>query len=178
MALFCWQSLNVLFQGPVRYLPHVTHNPAVKAAAGNQTTLDAILAEARAFNTNIAMPYYSDTVPYWVVLLLIAIPIPLLSGLISWHKQSLFEFHSALMALLQGCSLQLLFVEAGKILASRFRPDFLSRCDHLNSDGRCTSENASRLSDGSKSFPSGHSSSSFFGMPVKTGQISCTLFFC
>jgi membrane-associated phospholipid phosphatase len=131
-----------------------------KSASVNRTD---VLLSARAFDTSIAMPHRGDIVPYQTVLALVFVPLPALSLLISYTRRSLHEFHSALMTLSQGVVLQLIFVESGKLLASRFRPDYLSRCESLDADGKCQNPSHGVMADGAKSFPSGHSASSFFG---------------
>jgi membrane-associated phospholipid phosphatase len=79
--------------------------------------------------------------------------------------------HIFFMALV-GFAVVLAVTEATKPIASRFRPDFLARCKGVNAQllstsdvGKrldivkdCIGSNAEEISDGRKSFPSGHSS--------------------
>jgi membrane-associated phospholipid phosphatase len=126
----------------------------------------ATIDELRKLDTFIAYPLIPDTVPTWAVVILIVVPLPLLAAVLIWAKKqrSLLEFHAAFMVIFQGCAIQLFFVEVSKVVAGRYRPDFLSRCTAISSAGVCESSNASQAADGRKSFPSGHASSSFFGV--------------
>jgi membrane-associated phospholipid phosphatase len=77
--------------------------------------------------------------------------------------------HIFFMALV-GFAVVLAVTEATKPVASRFRPDFLSRCKGANVMNQtdvgkrldiwkdCVASNSEEISDGRKSFPSGHSS--------------------
>ena len=136
----------------VRFIPNLA----------TATTMD----ELRKLDTFIAYPLIPDTVPTWAVVILIIVPLPLLAAVFIWAKKqrSLLEFHAAFMVIFQGCAIQLFFVEVSKVVAGRYRPDFLSRCTAISSAGVCESSNASQAADGRKSFPSGHASSSFFGV--------------
>lgn len=146
--------LSTRLQSPVRFIPNLA----------TAATID----DLRKFDAFIAYPLTPDTVPYWAVLILVVVPLPLLAAVLVWtnKQRSLLELHAAGMVVFQGCAIQLFFVEVSKVIAGRYRPDYLSRCTAISSAGVCASSDASQAADGHKSFPSGHSSSSFFGVLV------------
>jgi diacylglycerol diphosphate phosphatase/phosphatidate phosphatase len=90
----------------------------------------------------------------------------LLAVLSSYQRRSFLELHAAASTAVQGGSVQFIFVEIGKALAVRYRPDFLSRCTSLGANGECQNADAHILREGHKSFPSGHASAAFFGMAI------------
>jgi len=125
------------------------------------------LDELRRLHPNIAMPMVPDTVPVWLCLMLLALPLP--ASLLytwSWCKKQVTEVHvhaAALCTIQTGC-LQFALCELGKYMAVRRRPDFLSRCTAIV-DGACVNADSPHtLAEGFKSFPSGHSSAAFAGM--------------
>ncbi len=145
--------LSTQLQSPVRFIPNLA---------------TSTIEDLRKFDAFIAYPLTPDTVPYWAVLILVVVPLPLLAAIIvlTNKQRSLLELHAACMVVFQGCAIQLFFVEVSKVVAGRYRPDYLSRCTAISSAGVCASNDASQAADGHKSFPSGHSSSSFFGVLV------------
>jgi membrane-associated phospholipid phosphatase len=121
------------------------------------------VAELSKLDTYIGFPLLDDIVPVWVVGVLMLAPVPLLSLTVSLPKGSLFELHSASLMTIEATVMNLLFTDVGKILAARYRPDYLARCTSFDAAGRCVAANASTELDGRRSFPSGHSSGSFCG---------------
>jgi membrane-associated phospholipid phosphatase len=121
----------------------------------------------------------ASTIPYWVTFV-----VPAVSLLLSFAVKNRSNFRAALGELLIWV---LYFVSAGvstaivtevlKNLVGRMRPDFLARCIpdadgpvYIDAFGATSSENPpctnediaeSKLQDGHKSFPSGHSSTAF-----------------
>jgi membrane-associated phospholipid phosphatase len=126
----------------------------------------ADLAALRKFNAPLAGEFKQDTVSVLACAMMIASPLPLLGVLYSYQKRSFLELHAAASTVVQGGSVQFMFVEIGKVLAGRFRPDYLSRCTSLGANGECQNHDAHILAEGRKSFPSGHSSAAFFGMAI------------
>jgi membrane-associated phospholipid phosphatase len=126
----------------------------------------ADLAALQKFNAPLAGEFKQDTVSVLACAMMIAAPLPLLGVLHSYQKRSFLELHAAASTVVQGGSVQFMFVEVGKVLAGRFRPDYLSRCTSLGANGECQNPDAHILAEGRKSFPSGHSSAAFFGMAI------------
>lgn len=129
---------------------------------------------------SLAAPYKPDsTVPYLFVLVVMII-LPLIffyylmfsAGYVdgatprSRWQLVLQEYLKYLL----GMALLLLATEVPKMAVGRPRPDFLSRCKPVLHNSTVAlnewtcSGNASVIKEGRKSFPSGHSSSSFFVM--------------
>lgn len=133
-----------------RYIPNLTNFKT--------TNLDTL----RSSNVDISHPYNADSVPYYAVLIITIIPVPSWAMFISLTCQNMLEFHAAFMTLLQGGAFCLLVTETTKRLAGRLRPDYLYRCTSIDATGHC--QGGSNLADGHYSFPSGHTSTAFFGM--------------
>jgi diacylglycerol diphosphate phosphatase / phosphatidate phosphatase len=68
-------------------------------------------------------------------------------------------------SLVQGWLVNQVVTDGLKLLTGRFRPDFMDRCKPVNET--CTGSPYS-IENGRKSWPSGHSSMSFFGMTFLT----------
>jgi diacylglycerol diphosphate phosphatase/phosphatidate phosphatase len=88
-------------------------------------------------------------------------------------KKSLHDWHHGSLGLLLSMSLTILVTQTFKILVGRPRPDFIDRCQPINGStdaqiyGLSSSEICTRtdlLTDGFKSFLSGHSSGAFAGL--------------
>ncbi|KAI8922989.1 phosphatidic acid phosphatase type 2/haloperoxidase [Entophlyctis helioformis] len=75
----------------------------------------------------------------------------------------LLDAHSFLVGLLLATLATAFVTDVIKGFAGRFRPDFLARCKWSAELNACTG-NKKDISDGRRSFPSGHSSESFAGM--------------
>lgn len=99
--------------------------------------------------------------------------IVLISRLLTKKKHFIATCYVSLLALVGSYVLTNLITNIAKNWIARPRPDFLSRCepkaglplDVLYTAAEvCTSKNQIRLSDGLRSTPSGHSSSSFAGL--------------
>jgi len=88
-------------------------------------------------------------------------------------------FNGSILGLLTAVVVAQFFTEVIKLIIGRPRPDFLSRCQPdaqkaqaaftatavaLFNSAICTSTDAAAMADGFKSFPSGHSSTSFAGL--------------
>lgn len=101
---------------------------------------------------DINHPHLPDIVPIYVVFIFITIaPIPL-----CFFKKNFLAF---IYRYGFGLVLTLCVTEWLKIVVGRLRPDFLDRCQPVN--GVCTGL-FKLVNDGRKSFPSGHSSISFY----------------
>ncbi|KAJ2666377.1 hypothetical protein GGH99_006754 [Coemansia sp. RSA 1285] len=107
----------------------------------------------------------------------IAVPIAIIAGISLGHRKSTYDFHVALLGLLMGVSLTLMFTDVLKNVVGRPRPNLLARClpvlpkeplrdppHGLSTIDICTQENIAVLNEGFRSFPSGHTSLSFAGM--------------
>jgi len=82
--------------------------------------------------------------------------------LISAVRRSLKEAHHAALGLYAGYQLNNLATNFIKLKVGRFRPDFFDRCQYDAVKEVCTGPYA-LVQEGRRSFPSGHSSSAFFG---------------
>lgn len=131
---------------------------------------------------NISKPYFEkETVPTWL-LLVIFLPSSLIVIFIgetcfkaskwvkSWYKALLIYLHITLVFLFGLVSTNFVTV-LGKIFVGALRPDFLSRCipnyELISPSQKFITENictgvASVIEEGRKSFPSGHSSISWY----------------
>ena len=123
------------------------------------------------FDPMLGFPFNEDTVPPWSLFFMcMVIPIALIAlcerGTNSWHA-----VHCGSLAVLISVSICVVFTEFGKILAGRYRPDFLARLKEFEIDPHkmgleelCakTAENPV-LRNGRLSFPSGHTSFAFCG---------------
>ncbi|KAF9999699.1 hypothetical protein BGZ79_006684 [Entomortierella chlamydospora] len=124
-----------------------------------------------------------ETVPVWLALILAFILPGIIIGCIALiGKRSYTDLHNGLLGLFLAQALVLIVTDSIKIAVGRPRPDFLDRClnlydnasDHtpiallqdpsnmLSNSTICTRTDL--LTDGFKSFPSGHSSFSFGGL--------------
>ncbi|KAJ3074794.1 hypothetical protein HDU98_010287 [Podochytrium sp. JEL0797] len=116
-------------------------------------------------------PVVPNIVPIWAVALVAGIlPIFLMATVLQLtvprapRKQTIVfrNMHRFVMA--QGCTIALTVLTTDLIKNSvgRFRPDFLDRCQYSNVTMACTGP-ASVVTEGRKSFPSGHTSFAFAG---------------
>ncbi|EKM50654.1 uncharacterized protein PHACADRAFT_152814 [Phanerochaete carnosa HHB-10118-sp] len=78
-------------------------------------------------------------------------------------RVSAIEIHHGLLSLLAGSGFNEVITELLKNRVGRLRPDFLTRCRWSDSARACTGK-AKDISEGRRSFPSGHSSTAFAGM--------------
>ncbi|KAI8904290.1 phosphatidic acid phosphatase type 2/haloperoxidase [Gorgonomyces haynaldii] len=93
-------------------------------------------------------PHLSDIVPTWLLfLLMVAVPL------------SICYFFKQIKPFLLGLVVVLVLTDALKLMAGRMRPDFLDRCQLKN--GACTGD-LRLVQNGRKSWPSGHTSLSFY----------------
>ena len=114
----------------------------------------------RPFDINdksIGHPKLSDFVPIlWVGIFALVVPLVLTLSIFKWDPLQLMLF---LQRYVMGGLLSLALTEMIKVTAGRLRPDFLDRCKPVS--GVCTGD-AAVISEGRKSFVSGHASSSFY----------------
>ncbi|KAI9261469.1 phosphatidic acid phosphatase type 2/haloperoxidase [Phascolomyces articulosus] len=118
----------------------------------------------------------SDSVPMWVVgVLCLIAPIIFIAIISLGFKRSIVDFHSGVLGLGLSLSMCLMLTTVIKITVGRPRPDFIDRCQPpegaadppfgLSNYTICTSPlDTHEMTDGFKSFPSGHSSFSFAGL--------------
>ncbi|KAI5477186.1 phosphatidic acid phosphatase type 2/haloperoxidase [Pseudohyphozyma bogoriensis] len=100
-----------------------------------------------------------DRITFWLPLGLML--------LISAFRRSLHEAHHAALALVASRAIMRIVVECGKNRVGRLRPDFLDRCQWDPVAMVCTG--AEKLvKDGRRSFPSGHSATSWQGLFLLT----------
>ncbi|KAI8865516.1 PAP2-domain-containing protein, partial [Ramicandelaber brevisporus] len=126
----------------------------------------------------IQNPFHGDTVPMWIVYTL-AYVLPI-AHIVVASKLWLVELHESLIGFGLASALTVLFTNALK-LVGRLRPDFLATCvpdpsvvEAMRRNSTvltdvvgwniCTQPDLKALSNGGKSFPSGHSSYMFVGM--------------
>ncbi|EXX68578.1 putative phosphatidic acid phosphatase type 2 [Rhizophagus irregularis DAOM 181602=DAOM 197198] len=128
---------------------------------------------------SIQFPYaVKETIPNWLcAILALIIPFIIITFVALVIKRSLHDWHHGSLGLLFSISLALLITETFKVLVGRPRPDFIDRCQPIKGStdaqvyGLSSSEICTRtdlLSDGFKSFLSGHSSTSFAGLGFLT----------
>eukprot|EP01135_Chromosphaera_perkinsii_P005802 Nk52_evm2s366 gene=Nk52_evmTU2s366 len=123
------------------------------------------------FDPMIGFPLKDDTVPPWTLFFMcMVIPIGIIilceRGSHSWHA-----VHCGALAVLISNTICVVFTEFGKILAGRYRPDFLARCTakgikphEYDLQKLCDiTANDPMLRNGRLSFPSGHTSFAFCG---------------
>lgn len=107
-----------------------------------------------------------------ICFLLPIVAITLVSLLI---RRSSWDWHVGILGLCTTMTLTLALTHTLKVSVGRLRPDFLDRCQPregtvdppiglLSISEVCTQTDMSILRDGSKSFPSGHSSETFAGL--------------
>lgn len=115
--------------------------------------------------TGIRYPVKPSTVPGWAV--------PIISMLCPWvificiyfARRDVYDLHHATLGLLFAVLITAVFTDVIKVAVGRPRPDFFWRCfpdgkqlyDQVTGDVICHGEK-SFLTDGRKSFPSGHTS--------------------
>jgi len=104
----------------------------------------------------VSYPNLPDTIPSWSLAFIDGL-LPILI-FVAWQylMRSSHDLHHATLGLAQALVFTLLFTDAVKISAGRYRPDWQARVDGKLSE--------SVLRDGRQSFPSGHSSIAFAGM--------------
>ncbi|CAM0149389.1 unnamed protein product [Urochloa decumbens] len=121
--------------------------------------------------TDIRYPVKPSTVPAWAV--------PIISILCPWvifisiyiAKRDVYDFHHATLGVLFAVLITAVFTDVIKTAVGRPRPDFFWRCfpdgnqlyNQVTGGVICHGEK-SFLTDGRKSFPSGHTSWSFAGL--------------
>eukprot|EP00767_Chilomastix_cuspidata_P001598 gnl/Chilomastix_cuspidata/1721.p1 GENE.gnl/Chilomastix_cuspidata/1721~~gnl/Chilomastix_cuspidata/1721.p1 ORF type:complete len:275 (+),score=63.87 gnl/Chilomastix_cuspidata/1721:139-963(+) len=112
-------------------------------------------------DNSISYDYKEDQiVPNWLMYLICAVTIliPLVFELI--HSKKWLRFLILLMAYVVAAAPMVLLLDFTKVVAARLRPDFLSRCQP-NLELECQGDPAVVL-DGRTSFPSGHTTSTFY----------------
>ncbi|KAL6847876.1 hypothetical protein ACP4OV_022004 [Aristida adscensionis] len=121
--------------------------------------------------TDIRYPVKQSTIPAWGV--------PIISILCPWAifvsvyiaRRDVYDLHHAALGVLFAVLITAVFTDVIKTAVGRPRPDFFWRCfpdgkqlfDQVTGDVICHGEK-SFLTDGRKSFPSGHTSWSFAGL--------------
>jgi len=121
-----------------------------------------------------------ERVPPWMLLVLSALaPAILIPCICFLSCRSLWDLHHAWLGLAFSLSLAKVVTTLVKITVGRPRPDLISRCQPLagSQDNEswgfsnytiCTQTDMQILKDGFRSFPSGHSSTSFAGLGFLT----------
>jgi len=142
--------------------------------------MELITPFQREFSVNdktISYPYAIKETVNTVELFVICFitPLVLISAIAIGYSRSGFDWHQGVLGLALSLALALGITDLIKVTTGRLRPDFLDRCQPVNStqdpefglltiSATCHQTNTYILDDGSKSFPSGHSSLSFAGL--------------
>ncbi|WWD20960.1 hypothetical protein CI109_105438 [Kwoniella shandongensis] len=142
--------------------------------------LDKINGYRRLFDindTSLAHPYADpERVPVWLLAVICGIvPALVIIFTAGAIRRSFWDGQSGLLGLILGLGLTITFTNIIKITAGRPRPDLFARCilpeglttnpvHGLTSWTVCTQTDDSRLQEGFRSFPSGHSSFAWCGM--------------
>lgn len=106
---------------------------------------------------SVTYPLLPDIVPTWSLALIdVLVPVAIFGLWQAFLMRSSHDFHHACLGLAQALIFTLLFTEAVKVAAGRYRPDWQARI--------VPGQSESVLRDGRQSFPSGHSSIAFAGM--------------
>jgi diacylglycerol diphosphate phosphatase/phosphatidate phosphatase len=109
-------------------------------------------------NTDLQHPHLPDFIPM-IMTYFLSIGIPLLVCIcVSQSRAIFFQFANSLLS---GAVANVAITTGLKLLGGRLRPDFIDRCKPVG--GICTGDPNSILS-GRKSWPSGHTSSAFYGL--------------
>ncbi|RUS18341.1 phosphatidic acid phosphatase type 2/haloperoxidase [Endogone sp. FLAS-F59071] len=111
---------------------------------------------------------------YLLVIISSIIPLVIITFISLGIRRSLFDLHNGILGLLLSLSLTIMVTEVVKISIGMPRPDFIDRCRPypgavdppygLSNGSVCTQTDKAMMTDGFKSFPSGHSSMSFAGL--------------
>ena len=135
----------------------------------------ANLAALKLKHPEWAHPMKPDTASVAFCFALLALPLPVLGALIAYQKRLAAEFHAAMLCVIQGGALQHFFVELGKELAVRYRPDFLARCESIDARGLCINADPHLVSESHKSFPSGTLEMQSERMKFELFQLICQI---
>lgn len=119
----------------------------------------------------------SERVPVWLlVVLAVIVPIAIQAALSLVVARSFWDFHASLLGLVLSHAITVTATTMIKVTVGRPRPDVIDRCQPragatdspvygLVTDAICTNPLDGRLiTDGFRSFPSGHASTSFAGL--------------
>ncbi|KAH8926215.1 PAP2-domain-containing protein [Atractiella rhizophila] len=87
------------------------------------------------------------------------------AALIGLFRRSLYEAQTALLTTYVAQAVMRIIVDMIKLMVGRLRPDFFGRCQWDFLEQVCTGDPAV-VAEGRKSFPSGHSSSTFTGVTI------------
>lgn len=129
-------------------------------------------------DTSIQHTYaVSERVPVWLLVVLALIVPIVLQGVFSLAiTRSFWDFHASLLGLIVTHALAITMANILKVTVGRPRPDLIDRCQPragsmnaavygLSTDAICTnSPNDHLVTDGFRSFPSGHATTSFAGL--------------
>lgn len=129
--------------------------------------------------TDLKYPMKGNTVPFWAVPV-IAILVPLVVILVYYFiRWDVYDFHQAILGLLFSVLITGVITDAIKDAVGRPRPDFFWRCfpdgkgvfNNVTTNVVCTGKK-SDITEGHKSFPSGHTSWSFAGLGFLSWYLS------
>jgi diacylglycerol diphosphate phosphatase/phosphatidate phosphatase len=105
-------------------------------------------------------PMHPDSVSYGVmtgVMIAVSFVVFVVAQI---RVRSTIDLHFAIFGLAQALSITLMITEVVKVIAGRFRPDWIARCIP-DADKNCTNTDESVVNDGRMSFFSGHTSTAF-----------------
>lgn len=111
----------------------------------------------------------NETIPsYLLIILSILVPCITIAITTFIKKKDWRLIHSVILGLFVSVGYTYLITNILKISVGRLRPDFMKRCNPNHSSGSlritCNPDSADILTQGRKSFPSGHSSMAFSGL--------------
>jgi len=98
---------------------------------------------------SVTYPVQADIIPDWLLIVLAVIVPMLVLFIFQLCLRNRHDFHHALLSLAAAHALNLIVTAALKVIAGRYRPDYIGRIGQ---------------NDARQSFPSGHASTSFAGL--------------
>lgn len=121
--------------------------------------------------TDLRYPLKSNTVPVWAVPMISLVLPMVIFAAFYFYRRDVYDLHHALLGILYSVLLTGVITVAIKDAVGRPRPDFFWRCfpegkevyDLITGDVMCNGDKLV-IKEGYKSFPSGHTSSSFAGL--------------
>jgi len=153
-----WFTPAIAADWVVSFLLLVLNKQVLQAARPFQQPLDAFIGDPTLQYKHVIHEHVPGYMNTWLTFMM---PTAIVL-LISIARRSLKEAHHAALAIWAGNQLNDVATNFIKMLVGRLRPDFFDRCQYDAVNKVCTGVEAV-IQEGRRSFPSGHSSSSFYG---------------